>query len=149
MSSSSKIFLGKSINVQGSIMSIASTAIVNVDTGAVFNFNASTLNYNGSTLTTKAYVDGVRDKLLENLDTPALDSLNEVVAAFQSADSGLTAAISSMQSAALSATGVAGTSLESRITSEVTRATSAEEVLTTRVSGAEASLTTRVSGAEN
>lgn len=82
---------------------------------------------------------GVRiDNALSNLDGSALDSLTEIVTAFQAADSTLNGAITTLANAA-----------GSDLTDEIARATSAEGVLTTnlaaevvRAQSAESTLTT-------
>jgi hypothetical protein len=83
----------------------------------------STLNSSISSETSRATAAeaalGTRiDNVLSNVDGAALDSLTEVVSAFQSADSTLNGAITSLANSASSA-----------LTSEVNRATAAEGVI--------------------
>lgn len=81
------------------------------------------------------------DNVLSNVDGTALNSLAEIVTAFQQADSDLNGAITTLASSA--STG---------LSNEVTRATAAESALGTRIDGvvsAATSLTSRVSAAES
>ena len=110
------------------------------------------------------------DLVLSNLDTPALDSLVEVVTAFQAADSSLQGAISSLSGAAgsgltqeISRAQAAEASLSNALVAEVSRAEAAETSLSnaltaeiSRASAAETSLAasiaaeeTRATGVEN
>jgi len=81
------------------------------------------------------------DNVLSNVTPGSLDSLSEIVTAFQAADSNLNGAITSL--AASASTG---------LQNEVTRATGAESALGTRIDGvvsAATALTSRVSAAES
>ena len=81
------------------------------------------------------------DNVLHNVDGVALNSLSEVVVAFQAADGTLNGAITSLASSA--STG---------LSNEVTRATAAELALGVRIDGtvsAATALTSRVSAAES
>ncbi len=106
---------------------------------------------------------GVRiDNILTNTTAGSLDSLTEIVTAFQSADSTLNGAITTLASTAstgLAAEVTRATAAEGVLTTnlaaEVTRATAAEGVLTTdlasevtRATGAEGALSTRVAALE-
>lgn len=78
--------------------------------------------------------------LLSNTDPAALDSLSEVVSAFQAADANLNNAISSLGTGASSALAseiaraqAAEGDLQSQITAEISRATSAEETITSNL----------------
>lgn len=71
------------------------------------------------------------DNVLSNVDGSALDSLSEVVAAFEAADSNLNGAITSLASSASSA-----------LTAEVNRATAAETALASRATSLEGRATT-------
>jgi anti-sigma factor ChrR (cupin superfamily) len=106
---------------------------------------------------------GVRiDNILTNTTAGSLDSLTEIVTAFQSADSTLNGAITALSSAASTgltnevnrATAAEGV-LTTNLANEVTRATAAEGVLTTdlasevtRATGAEGALSTRIAALE-
>ena len=70
------------------------------------------------------------DNVLSNVDGAALDSLTEVVSAFQAADSSLNGAITSLANSA-----------SSDLTAEVNRATAAEEALDARLDTAESDIT--------
>ena len=84
------------------------------------------------------------DNVLSNIDPAALDSLTEVVSAFQSADSSLTDAIAALGTGATSALAdeiaratAAEATLTSDLAAEVSRATAAESALDIRVSDIE------------
>ncbi len=80
------------------------------------------------------------DNVLSNVTPGSLDSLSEVVAAFQTADSSLNGAITSLASSA-----------STNLTNEVNRATAAEAVLASDISDIEtaaSALTSRVTSAE-
>jgi len=70
------------------------------------------------------------DNVLSNVDGTALNSLSEIVTAFQAADSDLNGAITSLASSA-----------SSGLTAEVNRATAAEEALDARLDTAESDIT--------
>ena len=81
------------------------------------------------------------DNVLHNVDGVALNSLSEVVVAFQAADGTLNGAITSLASSASSA-----------LTAEVSRATAAETALGVRIDGtvsAATALASRVTAAES
>jgi hypothetical protein len=84
------------------------------------------------------------DNLTSNLDPTALDSLTEIVGAFQAADSDLTAAVTAL-----------GTSASSAVAAEESRATAAEAALqaaisaeVSRAQGQEAAIDTRFTNNE-
>ncbi len=88
---------------------------------------------------TKTYVDGEVsglqgqiNNIVSNVDPAALDSLTEIVAAFQAADSSLNGAVSALGSASTSALG-----------QEITRAQNAEQTLQDNIDAEESS---RISG---
>ena len=81
------------------------------------------------------------DNVLSNVTAGSLDSLSEVVAAFEAADSSLNGAITSLASSA-----------STNLTNEVNRATAAEVALASDISDIEtaaSALTSRVSSAES
>lgn len=96
---------------------------------------------------TKTYVDGEIsglqsqiDNVLSNVDGEALDSLTEIVSAFQSADSTLSGAITTLSQSAssglaseIAAREAADTALQGEIESEETRALAAESNLQSQV----------------
>jgi hypothetical protein len=107
-------------------------------TGAAVNMGSAAIDMTNSVLsiavpsgpshpTTKQYVDDKISSILSNIDPVAIDSFTEVITAFKEADSTLNGAITSL-----------ATSASSALSSEVSRATAAELVLTNALS-AEAS----------
>jgi hypothetical protein len=116
------LYLGSQVQIVGSAVNMGS-AIVDM-TSAVVSFGAPT---SAAHATTKAYVDAKISSVLSNIDPSAVDSFTEVITAFQAADSNLNGAITSLANSASSA-----------LSSEVSRATAAELVLTNALS-AEAS----------
>ena len=104
----------------------------------------------------KDYTDGKISLLMSNLDTEALDSLVEVVTAFQNADSSLNSTISSLSSSASSglateqAARIAGDqtlqldldAAEAAISSEIMRATGVEGGIDSRLVTAENEINT-------
>ena len=117
--------------------------------GAVLTTDAGTLKVSGNPVAFQAAVDSADailstriDNLESNIDPVALDSLSELVTAFQAADGDLAAAISSMGTSAVSSLGdeviraqLAELSLQSSIDAEIARATGAEAVLATEIAG--------------
>lgn len=77
----------------------------------------------------KSYTDDKVGLVLNNLDTPALDSLNEVVTAFQTADSNLNGAITSL-----------ATGLSADIAAEQSARQSADQALEAALSSAQSSV---------
>jgi hypothetical protein len=116
------LYLGSQVQIIGSAVNMGS-AVVDM-TSAVVSFGAPT---SAAHATTKSYVDAKISSVLSNLDPSAVDSFTEVITAFQAADSNLNGAITSLANSA-----------SSDLTSEVSRATAAELVLTNDLS-AEAS----------
>ena len=132
-------------------------------------FGASTVDMTASTLSvatpvnpthavTKSYLDDKVASILSNVDPAALDSFTEVVTAFQTADSNLNGAITSLAASAASALAsevsraeAAELVLTNDLASEASRATAAELVLTndlssevSRAEAAELALTERI-----
>lgn len=99
------------------------------------------------------------DNVLSNVDGAALDSLTEVVSAFQAADSSLNGAITSLASTAssglaaeTSAREAADSALDSRLTSAEGRLTSAEgdiDTLQSDLDTAESSLSSHIAATNN
>ena len=116
------LYLGSQVQITGSAVNMGSATIDM--TSAVVSFGAPT---SATHATTKAYVDAKISSVLSNIDPSAVDSFTEVITAFQAADSNLNGAITSLANSASSA-----------LSSEVSRATAAELVLTNALS-AEAS----------
>jgi hypothetical protein len=106
-----------------------------------------------STRTTEiARIDTRVDSVLSNIDPVALDSLTEVVTAFQNADGSLSDALTALSTAATSALGVetaariAGDSdLQTAIDAEATRAQGVEAQLTTDLASEVTARTTAIS----
>ena len=103
-------------------------------TGATVNMGSASINMSNSVLsvavpsapshpTTKQYVDDKVASILSNIDPTAVDSFTEVITAFQAADSNLNGAIISLSNTA-----------SSNLTTETSRATAAELVLTNDLS---------------
>jgi len=92
------------------------------------------------------------DNLTSNLDPAALDSLTEIVGAFQAADSDLTAAVTALGTSASSAVAAeesrataAEAALQAAISSEVSRAQGQEAAIDTRFTNDEAASAAEVS----
>lgn len=111
---SNTLYLGKQIRVLGDNVDFR-TATVNL-TGAVVSVGTPTSDAHA---VTKLYLDNKVSSILSNVDPAALDSFTEVVSAFQTADSNLNGAITSLAESA-----AAG------LSAETTRAEAAELVLT-------------------
>jgi hypothetical protein len=94
---------GEQSRAQGAEMQLSSD--LSVETQARISGDVSTL------ADSKSYTDGKIALVMSNLDTEALDSLVEVVAAFEAADSNLNAAISAL-----------GTGSSSGLAAEIARA---------------------------
>ena len=107
---------------------VAASSQLNLGTSSLTT-SAGVLNVNGNAVAFNSYVDAQDnalsariDNLASNIDPAAIDSLSEVVTAFQNADGDLTTAI-----------GALSTSAASALSTEVARAQSAEAALTTTV----------------
>jgi hypothetical protein len=113
--------------------------------------------------TTKEYVDGEVsglqdqiDNVLSNLDPAALDSLTEIVSAFQSADSDLQGTISTLAANSSDAIDeeesramAAESSLQSAITAEQSRAMLAEASVQSNVNNAVSAVTTSLNSLQS
>lgn len=111
--------------------------------GATLTTDAGVLKVSGNPVAFQASVDALDASLTtrinnieSNIDPVALDSLSELVTAFQAADGNLASAISSMGTSAISSLGdevvraqLAETALQSSIDAETVRATAAETAL--------------------
>lgn len=107
---------------------VAASSQLNLGTSSLTT-SAGVLNVNGNAVAFNDYVDAQDnalsariDNLASNIDPAAIDSLSEVVTAFQNADGDLTTAI-----------GALSTSAASALSTEVARAQNAEAALTTTV----------------
>ena len=163
--SSSKLFLGSKITVAGSTMEVKADAVVNVNDAATFNFHASTLTYKDSTIATVADIETAKAQLFGLTAPEALDTIQELAAAFQTLNGDLEGTITSQltdhntrlntleteasqvegeinaavlveKTRALAAEGV----LQTNINTEESRALAAEGVLQTSIDGVAADL---------
>ena len=94
---------------------------------AISSEESARISGDASTLqSSKDYTDGKISLVMSNLDTEALDSLVEIVAAFQAADSDLNGTISAL-----------GTGSTSALAAEIARAESAEAALDQKINDEE------------
>ncbi len=125
---------------------ISATQQINLGS-SILTADAGVLKVSGNAVAFKAAVDAADAALTtrianieSNIDPVALDSLTEIVAAFQAADGDLSAAIGAMSTSAVSSLGdevtraqLAETGLQSAIDAESIRATAAESLLQTAI----------------
>ena len=129
------LYLGSQVQIIGAAVNMGSATIDM--TNAVVSVGSPS---SPAHVTTKQYVDTQISNVLSNVDPSAIDSFTEVITAFQTADSNLNGAITSLASSASSALSseastarAAELALTNALSAEVARAGAAELALTARI----------------